>query len=307
MGHCAPAVMHTLLAERGRSDLEMVRSAGGLAGGLGGPGECGGVCSPLLMLGLLHGGDRTSSGLPRVVLLGREHLRRFGQLHGSTLCTEVGARGIPACLRAMCTAPALLRDVCSLEDELQAALPAEALAAHLSVLSAFEARGFHCAHRVFAELDGALQVTEDLRRASWPFLGGMILSGGTCGALAAGIMAVSAKLGGVERSMLRTLRMVAFLIFAEERAMNDRVNDFNHVIHLARNLAVWFRERHGATCCADLTGTDFASSEGAARFRAAGLERCEAVAHSVAERVREVLEEESNLGSCAGSSPWRRP
>ncbi len=292
-----------MLAERGRPDLELVRSAGGLAGGIGGPGECGGACAPLMMLGLLHGGDLMSSGLPRAVLLGREYLRRFGRLHGSGLCAEIGAKGIPACMRAMCTAPALLRDVCSREDELHAALSAEEHAAQLVVLAAFEGRRFHCSDRVFAELDGALSATEDLRRAAGPFLGGMCLSGGTCGALAAGIMAVSARIGGVERSTPRTLRMVALMLFAEERAMDDRVNAFNHVIHLARGLAAWFRERHGATRCAELTGTDFASAEGAARFRAMGLERCEAIARSVADRVREVLENEDRLRSHAGSTP----
>ncbi|MBK8479425.1 MAG: C_GCAxxG_C_C family protein [Opitutaceae bacterium] len=300
-------MLHTLLTEHGRPDLEMVRGAGGLAGGIGGPGECGGACAPLMMLGLLHGGDLTANGLPRVVLLGREYLRRFGQVHGSTRCTEIGTKGIPSCLQAMCTAPALLREVRSREDELHTTLPPEVSQAHLSVLSAFEQQGFHCAHRVLEELGGVLSVTEDLRRASWPFQGGMVLSGGTCGALTAGVMAASAKIGGVERSTLRTLRLVAFLLLDEERAMDDRVNAFNPVIRIARGLSSWFIDRYGTTRCAELTGTNFATSESAERFRAAEVDRCEAIARSVADRVREVLEEEERLGSRAGSSPQKRP
>lgn len=307
MGHCAPSVFHTLLAEHGCPDLEMVRSAGGLAGGVGGPGECGGVCAPLMMLGLLHGGDLAASGLPKVVPLGQEYLRRFREVHGSTLCAEIGTRGIPACLRAMCTAPALLHEVRSREDELNNTSSPEVSKAQLTVLSAFKGRGFHCAHRVLDELGGVLPVTPDLRRASWPFLGGMVLSGGTCGALAAGIMAVSVRLGGVERSTLRTLRMVAFLLLDEKRAMDDRVNAFNHVIRIARGLSSWFADQYGCTQCAELTGTNFTMPEEAERFRAVGVDRCEAIARGVADRVRKVLEEEKRLVSSTGLNSRRRP
>jgi hypothetical protein len=285
--------MQTFLEERGREAPELVRSAGALAGGIGGPGECGAVCASLMLLGLVHGSERSPSGLPRFVPLGQELLRRFGRYHGSTLCSEIGPKGLRACMRAMCTSPALVREVCAGEDAFRDSSPAQ-VEANLAVLAAFDDSGFHCADRVLEELDDVIAASPDLRRAALPFVGGMVLTGSTCGALAAGIMAIGAARGGIERSFLRTLRMVTLLVLDEQRAMADHVNAFNRGIRIGRALAQEFRERYGSTRCAELTGVDFTSPHDAARFRAVGLGPCEAIARDVAARVRRLLQEEES-------------
>ncbi len=56
MGHCAPAVMQTLLDLGNTKEEWLVRMTAGLPGGIGNTGfECGGITSPLIQLGLEHG------------------------------------------------------------------------------------------------------------------------------------------------------------------------------------------------------------------------------------------------------------
>ncbi len=289
MGHCAPTVLRTLLEEKGRLDLEMVKDAGGLAGGIGGPGECGGVVGSLMALGLLYGGDPSGSGMSRVVCLGREYLRRFREVHGGTACKELMPKGMRACYDAVCLSPPLFAEVSSGELALVDALPEEARAAHAALLAGFLERRFHCAHDVLRDLSDVVAVTDDQRRATSGFVGGMVLTGSTCGALAAGVVAVSSKLGGVEDSRLRVLRMLATMAFSEERAMRDERNAANRSIRIAGALARWFEKEYGTTRCAELTKADFDSPPWVERFLAEGLPSCAERAHRVAVETRRLI------------------
>jgi C_GCAxxG_C_C family probable redox protein len=292
MGHCAPTVMRTLLEERDRLDLEMVRDAGGLAGGIGGPGECGGVVAPLMMLGLLHGEELSSSGVPRVLCLGQEYLRRFHQVHGGTKCKDVMPKGMRACYNAMCLSPPLFAEVSDKEQALVDALPEETRIAYVALLAAMREKRFHCAHDVLRDLSDVVAVTDDMRRASFGFVGGMALTGSTCGALAAGVTAVSSKLGGVEDSLLRVLRMLATMAFSEERAMRDERNAANRAIRIAGALARWFEKEYGTTRCAELTHADFASLPSVEKFCADGLTLCMERARRVAVETKRLIAEE---------------
>ncbi len=291
MGHCAPTVMRTLLEERERPDLEMVKVAGGLAGGIGGPGECGGVVAPLMVLGLLHGEESSGSGVPRVVPLGREYLRCFRQLHGGTKCKDIGPKGMGACFNAMCWSPGLFADVSHKETALVEATSEATKAAHVALFSAFKEKQFHCAHHVLRELRDVIDVTDDMRRASFGFVGGMALTGSTCGALAAGAMAISAKLGGVEDSRTRVLRMMATMMFSVKRAMRDERNAANRAIRIASSLAEWFQKEYGATTCAELTRTDFDSPSSVEKFCQEGLPLCVERARRVAVEAERLITE----------------
>ena len=62
--------------------------------------------------------------------------------------------------------------------------------------------------------------------ATAPFIGGTVLTGMTYSALTAGVMALGAALGEVERSRLRVLRMIDKMA-ARGDAFADDVNRFN--------------------------------------------------------------------------------
>jgi C_GCAxxG_C_C family probable redox protein len=292
MGHCAPTVMQTLLEERGRPDEDMVRCAGGLAGGIGGPGECGGISSPLMLFGLLHGTDRTNEGLPRVIPLGQEYLRRFDRVHGSTRCPKIMARGLRSCLKAMCLSPALFTSVAAEEQSFTIEEPTRA--AYLALLGAFERERFHCAHSVFDALPDC-PLPDQARRASWGFVGGLLLSGLTCGALAAGVMAISSRTAGIERSYLRTLRMVLTMQVSLKSAMRDDLNAANRAVRLAANLARRFEGEYGTIRCRDLTGADFSSPSAVETFCATGLAQCAQRAKLVATMVSQILVREGDV------------
>ncbi len=53
MGHCAPAVMQTVLDINHTEQAGLVKLMAGMPGGIGSTGfECGGITSPLVILGL---------------------------------------------------------------------------------------------------------------------------------------------------------------------------------------------------------------------------------------------------------------
>ncbi|MDP3180058.1 MAG: C-GCAxxG-C-C family (seleno)protein, partial [Spirochaetaceae bacterium] len=78
MGHCAPTVMCSMLAACGLKADWLIRLASALPGGIGNTGgECGGITSPLILLGLVHGLDGAEGGLPRVFDRSCNHIEKF--------------------------------------------------------------------------------------------------------------------------------------------------------------------------------------------------------------------------------------
>ena len=113
----------------------------------------------------------------------------------------------------------------------------------------------------------------------------------TCSALAAGVMALGLRLGEIETSRWRTLRMVALLATGGP-AFDDHINKFNRTMNLGNELARWFSVEFGSLQCRAITQTDFASTADVQRYlRDDGIEGCERIASRVAGRVRLMLEE----------------
>ena len=67
MGHCAPAVMQTILDLDNTKEKWLVRITTGLPGGIGNTGF---EWSPLIKLGLEHGLSAKNDGLPMVIYAG---------------------------------------------------------------------------------------------------------------------------------------------------------------------------------------------------------------------------------------------
>ena len=91
MGHCAPTIMSSILRVCGRRKADwLVRLASALPGGIGNTGgECGGITSPLILLGLLHGLGSIEGGLPLVFERGHAHMEGFRRHRGTLLCREI--------------------------------------------------------------------------------------------------------------------------------------------------------------------------------------------------------------------------
>jgi C_GCAxxG_C_C family probable redox protein len=306
MGHCAPAVMAALIEDNdpGRDNAILLASA--MAGGIGNSGaECGALTSSILFLGQRYGNTPASGGVPASIILSERLIERFGEVHGGTRCDQIrkGGKNPLPCMKAMVSAPQLVEEV------IGQGLPHpddECLGCHTSgLLSACQARRFHCVHSVFAGLPGIVPECSRLTDMTYPLIGGFALSGGTCTAAAAGVLAIGLATGRIEDSYVRVAGMLArMFIGGDTMMMADPVNNFNPAINRGGRLLEWFSKTYGTVNCRDLTGVDIRESETAGRyFGNGGLDRCNEIAGAVALKVREIIKNGSSTG---GVSPQVR-
>lgn len=292
MGHCAPAVMQTLLDIRGRQGEWLVKLTAGLPGGIGNTGfECGGVTAALVQLGLDHGLGTDQDGLPRIVAAGHEYCRRFESCNRSLRCQDIlGTRRVPLpCIRVVRRAPELYLATAQGHAD---AIPDETRAAYRLLHSHLLGSGFHCAHAVLGQLSHTIPLTRELLDATSGFMGGTAFQGRTCSAFVAGVMAVGLKLGEIENSLPRVVRMLTTMIAGGD-ALADDVNRFNRIVNIGNRMAERFRREFGSTSCRDVTQCDFATAGGVRRFVESGsVARCRTIARRVAEQVEAVLSQE---------------
>ena len=289
MGHCAPTVMQTLLDASDTEAEWLVKLTAGLPGGIGNTGaECGGVTAPLVLIGLRHARDAMHDGLPPIIDKGHDLLQRFAGCHGTTLCREIrGTARLPLrCVGAVRQAPELCAQ--ALSNDCADVIPAASRGAYQRLYAHFVAKEFHCAHAVVRQIRHMNPVSQDVLDATSPFIGGTVLTGMTCSALTAGVMALGVALGEIERSRLRVLRMIGTMAAGGD-AFADDLNKFNRTMNLGHTLAKWFTGAFGSTQCRDITGCDFSTTVGVNRYigterrvavsgdRAAG--RCRSRAH----------------------------
>jgi protein-S-isoprenylcysteine O-methyltransferase Ste14 len=292
MGHCAPTIMRTILDGSGRNQDWLVRLVAGLPGGIGNTGgECGGITSALVLLGLRHGLGRIQEGLPLVFDQGHEHLQRFQRTNATLLCREI--RGTPPrlwpCVRTILRSPELYAEL--LTHDSRQALAGEVREAYRLLFAAFTDCGFHCAHEVLRHLDHLIPSGPELLDGTSAFLGGMLFKGLTCSALTAGVMAVGLRIAEIETSPWRVLRMIALMLTGGP-AFEDRINKFNRTMNLGGELAKWFAGVFGSTQCRAVTQADFSSAaEVRAYIRGGGIGVCQRIAKRVAEHVQLIHEE----------------
>ena len=302
-GHCAPAVMETILKAGGREDAGLVKLVAGLPGGIGDTGyECGGITSPLVLLGLGAGPDAGRDGLPLVVARSQVHMRRFVSRHATLFCREI--RGdkmrLWPCIKAILDSPGIYAAAAADGDgeALPGARPDGSAAAgweerreaHALLAAGLADSGFHCAHAVLDRLPSLESAYPELRAGTAAFLGGTALSALTCSALTAGIMILGRRLAEIESSYLRVLRMIVLMKTGGD-AFADRINAFNFTMNLGNRVAQWFTAEFGGTQCRGITGTDFSTPAGVRRFLDGGLAPCEKIARKVAAKVESILNE----------------
>ena len=292
MGHCAPAVMQTILDLEDSKEDWLVRMTAGLPGGIGNTGyECGGITSPLIQFGLEHGLSAEPDGLPMVIHAGHDYDRRFQQCHHSLLCKEIlGDRRVPLpCIKVVCLAPELYRQTDRKDGS--EAISGETREAFLLLYSHLRANDFHCAHAVLKQMDGTIPVSRELLDGTSGFIGGTAFNGLTCSAFSAGLMAVGLKLGEIEGSYLRVMRMLAIMI-AGGNALADHLNKFNRLVNIGHGMAKWFKGEFGSTLCREVTQCDFSSIGDVQRYIEKGsVATCKIIAEKVARQAERIIKQ----------------
>jgi hypothetical protein len=254
------------------------------------------VTAPLVLLGLRQPTESNPRSLPSIVRQGHELITRFSACHGTLSCREIrGDARVPLrCVGVVQQAPGLYAR--TLQSEGTNALSPEQEEAYGLFYAHWVDGGFHCAHSVFRAVGDARFEGEALRAASSAFVGGTVLTGGTCSALTAGVMALGLALGTIENSRPRVLRLIATMAVGGD-AFADSLNDFNKIMNLGHELARWFKTEFGSTSCRTLTHCDLCTKQDFRRYiENDGITRCRAIAEAVAHRVQElILEREASM------------
>ncbi len=286
--------MRTILQIRRAGEDWPVKLAAGLPGGIGDTGfECGGITSPLIDLGLRYGLGNSTDGLPLVFDKGHEHIRRFLERNGTPFCREIRGDNnrLRKCIKAVCGAPEIVFAASS--RDCRGAIAGERREAYRRLYSHMEAAGFHCAHEVLRRLGPIVPSDGKVLDAASGFLGGTLLKGMTCSALAAGVMTLGFRMREFENSVPRVMRMI-WLMKTGGNAFDDPVNKFNVIMNRGKRLALWFAGEYGDTQCRAVTGCDFSSVTDVARYiESDGLGRCRALSGKVADKVLGMEEEQA--------------
>ena len=290
MGHCAPAVMQTILELQNSKEEWLVRMTTGLPGGIGNTGfECGGITSPLIQLGLEHGLRAKNDGLPTVIYAGHDYMQRFQKCNNSLLCKDIlGDRRVPLpCIKVVRHAPELYRQTdCKVNTN---AISGEAKEAYQLLYSHMSTNCFHCSHAVLNHLGETIPITRELLDGTGGFIGGTLFKGLTCSAFTTGLIAVGIKLGETEDSYLRVIRMLATMIVGGN-ALADHMNKTNRLMNIGHRMSKWFRKEVGTTLCNEVTQCDFSSLDDVHNYIAKGsVNTCKVIAEKVATQAKRII------------------
>ncbi len=262
MGHCAPTVMKTILDITSTEKEWLVRLSAGMPGGIGNTGfECGGVTSPLALLGIRYGLKKDDNGLPVIFDKGHALCQNFLACYHTLKCKEIrGKDRFPRhCIGPVTRSPELFLDV--LDDNHQEAIPADSRAGYTKLYAHLVENDFHCAQAVLLDLGYTPSEDSELFDAVSAFMGGTLFMGKTCSAFTAGVMAIGLRAGEIENSIPRVIRLLAIMT-AGGNAFDERINKFNRSMNLGYQLSKWFVNEFGSTQCRTITHCDFSDPLG---------------------------------------------
>jgi hypothetical protein len=171
------------------------------------------------------------------------------------------------------------------------AISGESREAFLLLYSHLSANGFHCAHAVLKHLGDTIPVTQELLDGTSGFIGGTVFKGLTCSAFTAGLMAVGLKLGEIEDSYLRVIRMLATMIVGGN-ALADHMNKFNRLMNIGNRMSKWFTKEFGSTLCREITQCDFSSLGNVHLYIEKGsVTTCKIIAEKVATQAEKIIKQ----------------
>jgi hypothetical protein len=136
-----------------------------------------------------------------------------------------------------------------------------------------------------------MPITRELFDATSGFIGGTAFKGLTCSAFTAGLLAAGMKLGELEDSYLRVIRMLATMI-AGGNAMADNMNKTNRFMNIGHRMSKWFTKEFGSTICREITQCDFSFSSDVNRYIGNGtLTGCKIITETVARHTERIITE----------------
>jgi Putative redox-active protein (C_GCAxxG_C_C) len=289
-GHCAPTVMQSILDITSSKKEWLVRLSAGMPGGIGNTGhECGGITSSLVLLGTKFGLRKVNGDLPEVFDRGHALCQNFVACHHTLKCKEIrGNDHFPRhCIPPVLRSPGLFMDA---QNGYHGKSIADGVRASYSRLYTYLAdNNFHCARAVLQNLGYSLENDKELFDAASAFIGGTLFMGRTCSAFTAGVMAIGLKIGEIEDSALRVIRLLAIMTM-DGNASDDRLNKFNHSMNLGYKLSKWFIKEFGSTQCQAITRCDFSDSNGVYNYIESDcITRCKQIAEKVATKVQAMI------------------
>jgi hypothetical protein len=184
----------------------------------------------------------------------------------------------------------------------QVAISSEMRESYRQIYSHWVAENFHCAHEVLDHLQYTTGESQELFDAVSAFMGGTLFMGMTCSAFAAGVMAMGLRIGEIENSPTRVIRMLFRMTFGGN-AFDEKINKFNRPMNAGYRMSKWFRREFGSTQCQAITQCDFSTEEGGRKYIENNcVAKCREIAAKVAEKVQETLTDMEAIGS---ASPGR--
>jgi len=291
MGHCAPTVMKSILDISSEEKEWLVKLSAGMPGGIGNTGhECGAVTSPLVLMGTRFGLGTDDHQLPVIFEKGHALCQDFLAYHRTLQCREIrGKDRFPRhCIPPILRSPGLFID--AMDGDHPDSIPPASREAYTRLYAHMGENHFHCAQAVLIHLGYHPEKDKELFDATSAFIGGTLFMGKTCSAFTAGVMAIGLKIGEIENSPLRVIRLLAIMTAGSSHAFDDKINKFNRSMNTGYKLSKWFASELGSTQCQKITGCDFSSPEGVGKYIESGcVTRCRVIAEKVAGQVKDVL------------------
>ena len=287
MGHCAPTVMKTILDISSTEKEWLVRLSAGMPGGIGNTGfECGGITSPLVVMGTQLGLRQDDRDLPVIFDRGHTYCQNFVACHHTLQCKEIrGKDHFPRhCIPPVLQSAELFTDAQNGEP-----IPADRRAGYSRLYTHLVENNFHCAQAVFIHLGYSPAEDPELFEAVSAFVGGTLFMGRTCSAFTAGVMAIGLRTGEIEDSPLRVIRLLAIMTVGGN-AFDEKINKFNRSMNRGFKLSRWFTKEFGSTQCQEITHCDFSDLTGVNNYIEGDcITRCKQIAEKVAVKVQTMI------------------
>ncbi|HUX96612.1 MAG TPA: C-GCAxxG-C-C family protein [Bacteroidales bacterium] len=283
MGHCAPSIMQTLLDINNIQNKNMVLNSGAMAGGIAGANtECGALTAPIMFLGFRN---KESAEIPdklELISKAQTYLNEFNAYNGSSVCSRIRHQGMHACRKAMYN----FHDIYVRAISAPSRLSEESKKSYSLLLKTFDENKFHCAHNVLNNIKDKIPVTKEMLDSTWLFIGGIAMLNRTCGALTAGVIALSSVSAKIEGSYSRVAKMNRLLRQRNNNALNEEINNFNRAINYSEELGAWFRNEFGTTSCRDLWTYDFSKKKDTENYISGQcMRQCRYIAEKVGNQV----------------------
>jgi C_GCAxxG_C_C family probable redox protein len=254
----------------------LLKAATGLEGGLVASGStCGVVTGGALGLALLHEKDLAEGGgLAEMAVIGkaREYVRWFGSEFGTTKCRErtgVDFYGVYGQIRYLLPGDKIARCLWHIGKATQKlhAVSKTDLSESVEFSGGTCANTVHCAQPVLQGIRERTGVGDPLlERSSIVFDGGVALTGGVCGALAASIMAINLILGKDIRNT-RYMSTIKEFVLGHINLLLERPMAMPNSFGTGKELVKSFREKADAITCRDITQKEFQDGEDFSTYR----------------------------------------